>query len=161
MGVCVSCGRSATNFVIIKQKPRSSRFSMRTFPSFTGRWTLYHRPVVTLPDGSGKAITEHWTTGRWRSVNGRMYIYGRKEVYLGTAYTKSTKRCSGRAWATWHSVEPTKEWRKFRFKNEEILHAKTFSVQRRNNFAPVRLFVSARGKHPFRWNLLSVERGRE
>ena len=32
----------------------------------------------------------------WASVDGKMYICGRKDVHLGTAYTKSTKRCLGR-----------------------------------------------------------------
>ena len=37
-GEYVSCERSAPNFVIITLKPRSFRFSMKTFPSYTGLW---------------------------------------------------------------------------------------------------------------------------
>ena len=37
-GEYVSCERSAPNFVIITLKPRSFRFLMKTFPSYTGLW---------------------------------------------------------------------------------------------------------------------------
>ena len=107
--IFVNCKRSAPNLVIIMLKPNPFRFYLKTFPSFTGRWTISHRAVNVQSLGVERSVTGRWTMARWRFEDGKMEIREQQDVHLWTAHTKSTKRCSGSggAWASWHSAEPT------------------------------------------------------
>ena len=78
--------RSAPNFVIIKLKHRLFRFSLKIFPSFTGRWTLSHWAVNDRSLGVEWSVTGRWTTERCPSVNGKMYIWKRNDVHLETEW---------------------------------------------------------------------------
>ena len=58
----------------------------QNFPSYTGLWQSYHRPVVALPNGSGRRKDGHLWKGKWASVNGKTCICGREDKTLFSSY---------------------------------------------------------------------------
>ena len=81
---------------------------MGIFSSFNAQWLLYrcravalpqacgkataavrqsyHRPVVALPNGSGRRKDGHLWKGKWASVNGKTCICGREDKTLFSSY---------------------------------------------------------------------------
>ena len=86
----VNCERSVPNFVITTLGPRLFRFSLKTYPSFNGRWMLYHRPVVALPDGSGSFTGRQRQLYRTAAVKQSLSVERREEEDPWTERRTST-----------------------------------------------------------------------
>ena len=109
-GKYVYCERSAPNFVIIKLKPRLFRFSLRTIPSFTGRWTLSHWALNDQSLGGERSVTGRWTMKRWSSVDGKMYIYGRQIQSSKPLLRKGLDNMTFRRAEYWQGFHQTHQW---------------------------------------------------
>ena len=81
----VNCKRSSPNLVIIMLKPKPFRFYLKTFPSFTGRWTISHRAVNDQSLGGERSVTGRWTISHWAVNDGKMEIWGRQDGDSWTA----------------------------------------------------------------------------
>ena len=78
------------NIVIIKLKPRPYCSSLKTFPSFTGRWTISHWALNDQSPGGERSVTGRWTMGHWAVNDGKMKICERKDAHLWTERRTST-----------------------------------------------------------------------